>query len=98
MAGIQRPAYILNLTRKEVLKYVQIGQIQHNRGHKMAKEKIEPRYLNSTQAAQYINISPKSFQNLREQGLFTVIKFPGMAKVLFDKADLDKTIEQYKIG
>lgn len=58
---------------------------------------IEKRYLNGKEAAEYLGVSYKVFKEIREQGELNPIKYPGIAKIWFDKKDLDQLAKSNKI-
>lgn len=65
---------------------------------KQASDELQPRYLNRKQAAKYLGISTDTFDNLRSQGLFRPIKYPGVSWIYYDRKDLDKAVSSCKIG
>jgi excisionase family DNA binding protein len=57
---------------------------------------VERRLLNYTRAAAYLGISIRSMKELAANG--AVPKVPIGSRVLFDREDLDRLVEQLKRG
>lgn len=55
---------------------------------------MEKRYLNAKEAAVYLGMSRGTFEKLR--GQIKAIKYPGIARVWYDKQDLDELVEGMK--
>ena len=68
----------------------------------LEREPIEPRLLNLKAAATYLGVSPWTVRDLEARGVLKRVSVPLSAgeelrKLLFDKVDLDRLIEAWKI-
>jgi hypothetical protein len=62
---------------------------------------ITPRLLDLEAAATYLSVSPWTIRDLEAKGVLPRVRVPlpnggELRKLLFDKADLDRLIEQWK--
>jgi len=68
----------------------------------LERDPIEPRLLNLKAAATYLGVSPWTVRDLEARGVLKRVSVPLSAgeelrKLLFDKVDLDRLIEAWKV-
>jgi hypothetical protein len=54
------------------------------------------RLLSRDGTARYLGTTPRSVDRLVDKGVLVPVKVPGLHRVLFDKADLDRLIDSAK--
>ena len=63
----------------------------------MPKVEIKPRSLKTAASSQYVGLSPRAMLDLAHQGKIPYIK-AGARSVLFDITDLDRFLDERKVG
>lgn len=60
-------------------------------------KQINKRYLNITEAHEYLGLGYNTFSKLRESGEILPIQIKGIAKTLFDRKVLDEFMQSHQL-